>query len=268
VGARHNFEAPSFGLPLNNVGWNIFMPDDDYYFGFGGEMDYQGSGAMQNEVLSFTSDKYWGVNTAEHRASIAEAENRLKNAQALESEGRLDEAKEELQQALIVSNGDNEDARVRLDSLRKQQFKMGMVNRNDAIRYSRNSYDEGQLDRMQGFQEGNFGREYAKRVERELGARYNKALDMVADRFVAVQSAAEETFPSISITIPQNGRRLSFYRQKHVDAGKPLSVHFMAGSGRVIGGLGAVWPAVILFLAVLVYGMLRRKPEPAIGNAA
>lgn len=262
MGMRHTIQAPKFGLPLNNVEWKLYAPARNRYFGFDGTMDAKD--VEKAQVVTFTPEVYVAYNDERRKKNLKKADDLL-NTQVskFRQTGQQKEAQQALEQALNYSLGQedlNEDARVQLRSLRKQQFKMGLVNRRDNVRYGRNVIDDAQLNRLKGFQDGGFTEDYVVRVERDLGKRGNKGLDVVVAKLLDQQTAVEGVVQAMGITMPTEGKELIFERAQHVQEDEHLDVSFVMSSGAVTRNANALYPAVAMFLVMwTALSVMRRK---------
>lgn len=262
---RQRFTAPNFGLPLNDIQWDFYVLPEYRYYAFGGTMVHMPGEPSAARV--FNAQQYAAYNKEQREASLLKARQVLDVGGRLARAGKQKRAKQAFLDALNYSQAEadlNEDARIQLRNLEKQQWKIGLINRRDAVRFSSNIIDERQLGQMAGFQNGEYTQEYAASVEQRLSSKDNDALEMVADKMIEQQAAAAGVVTAIRITMPEHGRRLRFHRALMIDPGSELEVSFRAHTGRLTGWLNALWPAALLF--VFLWGALRRRA--AVGQGA
>jgi len=254
---EQQFEAPRFvDLPLDDIEWTMFVPPGMRYYGFDGTMEYRDDLAEPTE-RPFSITRYSEWNKKQREATIQKAKDVLNVGQQLVQTGQRKSAKKAFQQALNYSQGQadlNEDARVQLRNLVKQQFKIGLVNRRDALRVRRNIQEESeqQVDNITGFQEGDYTQEYADSVEGRLTDKDNSALEIVADKIIDQQAAAAGVVTAIRVTMPEHGRRLTFTRALQIDPKGDLTVIFKASDGWLMGTWRALWPSAILFVLIWI----------------
>jgi len=245
---EHKAVAPTFeGLPLNDIEWSFFVLPQARYYGFGGTMDLVPDSRGMNV---FDTDTYMAYNKQQREATWKKARDVLSEGEAMVKGGRQREARKAFQQALNYSVGQedlNEDARVQLRNLTKQQFKMGLVNRRGANRVRNNVIDEQQIQQMEGFQGGNFTQEYAQQVEQQLSDIDNDALDIVAEKMIDQQAAAAGVVKAIRIVMPEHGRSFRFARSLQVDPKGELSVSFKVSHGTPARWLGTLWSLLFVF---------------------
>ena len=272
-GMRRKYEAPKFirpplsdkdtkpvALPLNDIEWDFYALPNMEYFGFGGTMEHFDEPAVPQQP--FNPDRYEQWNRSWTANNLRLAKDGLDKGQNYIKAGKLNVAKKEFQQALNYSQGQadvNEDARVQLRSLQKQQVKIGLVNRRDNVRFNNNIMDEQQLEQMQGFNGGNYSPEYANNVEKRLSEKDNDALDVVADKVIAQQAAAAGVITAINVTMPEHGRLLRFKRAMQIDPKGDLTVKFRTTSGRFTDIIEALAMAAVLFLMFLAMAARMRS---------
>jgi len=252
LATKQKYRAPNFGLPLNDIEWRFFVTPGMLYYGFGGTMEQLD---IEEKVEQFTAERYNKANKGMRDANIEKAKEILDIGEELKRTGQQKQAQQAFQQALNYSQGNaplNEDARVQLRNLLKQQVKVGLVNRRDAVRYSRNKLDVSQMEQMRGFKDGNFTEEYAASVERRLSAKDNDALEIVADKIIDQQTAAAGVVTAINITMPEHGREVFFQRDTLVDAADELTVEFRTAGAKTVALLHGLGPASGVFAGLWI----------------
>lgn len=269
LATKQKYRAPNFGLPLNDIEWRFFVTPGMLYYGFDGTMEQRDA---PETVERFSVARYEQFNAVMREANIEKAKEILDIGEQLKRTGQQKQAQQAFQQALNYSQGHaplNEDARVQLRNLLKQQVKVGLVNRRDTVRYSRNKLDVGQMEQMRGFKNGNFTEEYAASVERRLSAKDNDALEIVADKIIDQQTAAAGVVTAINITMPEHGRELFFDRGTLVDTADELTVEFRTASAKVLTLLDGMGPASGVFAGLwLLGGIIARIRRQKKANAA
>jgi hypothetical protein len=260
--SKQKYEAPRFNLPLNEIEWVFYVLPGRDYFGFGGTMELESQPGTVVKVFTDSQYREWNK-----KLEVLSKENAIKGldvGEELMKAGKPKQAQQSFQQALNWSQGQaekglNEDARVQLRNLQKQQWKIGLVNRRDAVRASKNIIDEQQIDQMQGFKGGNYTQEYASDVQKRLSDKDNDALELVANKLIDQQTAAAGVVNVIGVTVPEHGRELRFRRAVQIDSQGDLNVTFRVGNGRISGMWRAVWPMVILFAGLWVFAAARMQ---------
>jgi len=184
--------------------------------------------------------------------SIQKARLELDNAGQLLVAGDNRQARKAFENALNYSQGQadlNEDARVQLRNLMKQQVKIGLMNRRDVIRYNQNIIQEGEEQVAMPQQEAveQNAQRYLDRIEQRLSEKDRNALEIVADKMIDQQAAAAGVVTAIRVAMPEHGHRLNFKRPLQTDPTEPLTVSFKVGRGGKLLRLLALWPAFLLF---------------------
>ncbi|MBM4143864.1 MAG: hypothetical protein FJ225_09790 [Lentisphaerae bacterium] len=257
---EQRFDAPRFvDLPLDDIEWTFFVPPALRYYGFGGTLEHREERGYPRTAV-FNAALYDEWNKRQREEVIQKAKQELQAGEQLIQAGRRRSAMRAFEQALNYSQGQsdlNEDARVQLRNMVKQQVKIGLVNRRDALRVSRNIQDAAQAAPSGGFQGGEYTQEYAQTVEGQLSSKDNAALEMVADRIIDQQAAAAGVVAAIRVTMPEHGEKLLFTRALQIDPKADLTVIFKAGTGRLGAAWRAAWPAAVLF--ALLWWLLARR---------
>ena len=205
-------------------------------------------------------------NKQQREATLKKARDVLNTGEQMAKAGRQKEAKKAFQQALNYSMGQedlNEDARVQLRNLTKQQFKIGLVNRRGAVRFRNNIIDEQSAQQMEGFQGGNFTQEYAENIEQQLTSMDNDALEVVAEKMIEQQAAAAGVVKAIRVAMPEHGTEFRFARALQVDPKSELSVSFKVARGTFGKWLGGLWPMLLVFGACWILTAKVCRPKMA-----
>jgi hypothetical protein len=250
-GSRHRLDAPSFDLPLTGIAWDLYVPPSMRCRKFEGTMEYmeESSGA----VAWFNAGVYDDWNKQQRDANLSKARQVLDEAEKMVRSGQQQKAKVAYQQAYNYSQGEqglNEDARVQLRNLVKEQVKLGLVTRRDAIRYAKNITEQPGQVSAGAFLDGNYDPGLAKQVEQQLSDADNGALNAVAEKLIDQQDAAAGVVSAISVTTPTHGRKLSFRRALQIDPSGELSIIFKTGGGRFASAWSTLWPAFLVLAAV------------------
>jgi hypothetical protein len=250
-GSRHRLDAPSFDLPMTGINWHLYVPPSMRCRKFEGTMEYveESSGL----VAWFDAGVYGTWNRQQREANLSKARQVLDEAEKMVRSGQQQKAKAAYQQAYNYSQAEqglNEDARVQLRNLVKQQLKLGLVTRRDAIRNAQNITEApGQVSAV-AFLDGNYDPGLARQVEQQLSHTDNDALNAVAEKLIDQQDAAAGVVSAISVTTPAHGRKLSFRRALQIDPSGELSIVFKTGGGRLSAVWSTVWPALLVLAAL------------------
>ena len=240
---RRELLAPRFpDLPLRDIQWRLFVPTEYRWRLRGGDLDPEAAGAT---LRSFGKAAYETAVQQAQAASLTTARGNLQSLDTLLKAGRQLDARNALQQAVNLSQGEqalNEDARVQFRNVVRQQVKMGLVNRRQALRAEKNIYDEGAPQAQTGWNDGNFDERYVRQVEEQLDAADRDNLDRVADKMVEQQVQAATAATAIRIAMPEHGREIRLRRALLNAGGGTLRVVFEARRAPAGMRLLAYWP--------------------------
>jgi len=253
---HQRIEGPRFNVPLANVRWDLYAPSGYRYYGFDGTMTYK-SEWRQDGIIAFDAAQYETQNKAAYLANNSMAESILKEGESLWKQGKQAEAKQALKQALVFSQGKqelNEDARIQYRNLMRQQAVVGFYNRRAALKKSRNVVDQEdaapqtQQQAAQQVNEGQWTADYGRQVEQKLDAKDTDNLNLVADKMLEQQNAAQIHANPIRVTVPVQGIHLPFSRELQINPGVDMVLEFKASGGRIWGWLATMGAALILIL--------------------
>ncbi|HEY8241454.1 MAG TPA: hypothetical protein VIH35_08405, partial [Kiritimatiellia bacterium] len=222
-------EGPKLDIPLANIAWSIYVPPRYRYGDFGGTLNYRDTGSGWN-ILTFDTERYTASAEQEVSRSLRMAEDVLKKGEELAKEGRQMEARKAFESAMYYSAGRvdmNEDTRIQYRNLAKQQALVGLVNRRADLKRSWNVVDpNAPVAQSQGYNDGQWTPEYGQQVARSLTDEDNASLNAVAEKILDQQAAAEGVAPAIHVTMPLEGRELSFTRALQVNPLAEMVVSF------------------------------------------
>jgi hypothetical protein len=133
----------------------------------------------------------------------------------------------------------------------RQQIKMGLVNRREALRADNNIFDES-APAMQsaGFNGGNFNSDFVRQVDEQLTVQDRSALDLVAQKMADQQGAAAVPATAITIAMPEHGREFPFARALQNAPGGELRIAFRASRPLALPAVWRLWPVLPAFLGL------------------
>jgi hypothetical protein len=261
-GRERKLVAPHFeGVPLKDAQWQIFVHPDSRYYGFGGTMEPVDR--PYATLSSYDYSLYYRRNNEERDQALEMAQQILTKGEQMAKAGNQRQAREAFEQAYNYSAGQtdlNEDARVQLRNLTRQQFKLGLVDRRNAVRVLNNIMEpDGAQSKAQqdGYHGGDFSNDYIQQVEQQLGSRESTALDIVAERMIDQQAAAAGVEKAIRVMLPEHGRQFVFHRDLQIDPDAELSITFKCMAppayrwlltvARGLGLFAGIWCLLALF---------------------
>jgi hypothetical protein len=243
-------------LPLQNITWNVYVPPGSRYHLVNqdfDELDDLLNIEKGQNVKSFGRTEYLAINSSLGTKNLKEAKGKLGSIGAMLEKGDRIQAQRALQQAVSLSQAEqtlNEDARVQFRNVVREQVKIGLVNRREALRNDNNIFDERAPQTQGGYNEGNFSQEFANRVEEQLTAQDRDSLDRVAVKIVEQQAAAAGQGTAISIAMPQHGRLLHFGRLLQNECGGKLELSLKVSTDYSSTQFLKWWPLLPLFLGL------------------
>ncbi len=269
---RQRLAGPQFNVPLTDVRWDVYLPSGYRYHGFGGTLlhkpEWHQDGVVAYNYEQETRNALFKYN--------ARAEEVLKKGESLWKEGKQAQAKQALKEAVVFSQGQqglNEDARIQYRNLMRQQAVVGFASRRSALKKARNVQEddvnnaaapvnEEAQPAAQQVQQGQWTADYGRQVERQMDAKDIGSLNLVADKLLEQQAAAQVRANPIRITMPVLGQHLAFYRELQIHPDSEMAIDFKASSGRwgrllvsVAAGLAVLG---LLMAAMRMWGMRGR----------
>jgi hypothetical protein len=250
-GAPH-LEGPLFDLPLKDITWHLYLPEGYEYSDFEGALTADRATLERLHVERYVAGSY-----DERLKRQIETENRLaksflKKGSYYANQGEQMAAKQALENAYNFSLNQqdlNEDARVQLHKLNKQQAVVGMVGRRGRLRpgASRPVAQQAQQERQ------TFNQNEADRIESSLAKADSENLALIAERMIGQQKAAAGFAWPLKIDPAPRGRHIKLTGAIQVKPNSPMDVRFDLESKEPPrwGNLAA---AAALFAALMVFG--------------
>jgi len=189
---------------------------------------------VNDELRRQRMNERYDIMTYETGVQQANAED-LRNAMDLQTKGnelaqkgRQYEARQALESAYNYSLADpalNEDTRVQLRKLIRQQAVVGLVGRRDQIRLQTGEQQAGPGGQDLG---DRFNQAEAERLENSLSQDDSGNLKRIADRLIDNQDKAAGTALQLIVNTPLKGRMLEFTRPLQVKPNSAMVVTFSA----------------------------------------
>jgi hypothetical protein len=227
--AHQRYLGPRFDLPLKGIAWALYLPEGFEYEDFEGSLTVNEETVRRERYSSYDAGKYDDQILRQRREDEAKAKAWLAEGQRQARIGGQMQAKLALQNAFnrSLSQRDlNEDARVQLNKLTKQQAVVGLVGRRDRLRpmageAARAASPAGKLgDR--------FSQKQAERVESSLSKEDSENLDVIARRLIEQQEKAAGFRWPLRVSLAERGRIVRFDRSLQVKPGSEMWVSFEA----------------------------------------
>ena len=256
------FEGPRFDLPLHQINWTVYAPDDFVYHDVGG-------------TLTLADDAQERV-TFDQQAYEAEVQRfndlRLRRAAAFQAagntlaeQGRQRAARQAFESAWYYSLSDaalNEDARVQLHRLAQDQALVGLIESRDQLR----ALDAPGVSPAVATTE-DVTADRAQRLRNGLGREDADNLAAIIHRVVEAQSAAAATTVPLAVQMPRRGRVLRLSRSILVSPNEPMHLS-LTPRRPVTAGPMTGWGIGLGVFSVLWLGgwLVTRQRVPSVGE--
>jgi aspartate 1-decarboxylase len=228
---RHLLSGPRFDLPLKNITWQVYMPQGFSYSDFGGTMPIDTRIAEAGNVQRYDLQTYQRQIVEVNRSNQLIAQQQQTLARELAQKGEQTAARQALTKGYNFSIGNvalNEDIRVDLDNLLRQQAKVGLINARGRLRQQTGAVADGQNEGVIPLNGQAFSQQQAERIESSLGQADSENLELITRRVIQTQAAAEAPVSQLQVTMPTCGRMLQFRSPLQVEPTAEMSLVFTA----------------------------------------
>ncbi len=243
--------APMFDLPLENIVWKVYLDEKWALKKWTGSLQKQSESIVSaGEAVNMQS--YLRKEVSQQREKTKAAEQMLSLGNRSLEQGNPLQARRAFENAANLSQHDsafNEDARVQLHNIKLQQTIVGLNVRNNE--FISNTGNTGAADAITkkltaaDNREGNYTQQDAKQLLDRNSADENVAFACVAERLIQQQDAAVSSPAMIQVSIPEQGRLLTFSRSVAVDTQADLQIGIKADAGT------ASWLARLAAMALI-----------------
>jgi hypothetical protein len=257
-------QGPSLNVPLENLTWNVIIPEGYRMVSHKGDFDK--SGESSYGTFDLEDYKSFAINKKQNDSQSAVI--LLDQAVSWAAKGDQEKAAQCFSNAVRNGNLDaasGEDARVQLRELKTQQAVLGLNTRRQKLTLDNKSSatpnDNAQLQEaananpiLQGY--FNYDPNQFDSFLAGNSADENTALKDIANRIVLQQLAAEPAPQALDITLPERGNVISFTRSVQVDGngGEPMSITL----GIRENSSNSAWLAIPLCLLLGAIGVRRK----------
>ena len=253
----HQLSGPRFDLPLKQITWHLYVPEGFKYDDFGGTLTIDRKAVIDQQIHRYNLQYYERQILEVQSANDRFAQQQQKLARELAKRGRQADARRALSKGYNFSRGNmalNEDIRVDLDNLLRQQAKVGLVNARGRLRQqaSGTAPDQGLI--VVDGKSVSFSQQQAERIESSLGKADSENLELITRRIIQTQEAAEGSVAQLQITMPFCGKMLRFDSPLQVEPKAEMAVTFRARPQRIRHLDPSAWYGLGLFAGLLVVG--------------
>jgi hypothetical protein len=265
---RHALQGPRFDLPLKNITWQVYMPEGYGYSDFGGTLSVNPQAAQAASIHSYGLQTYQQRIVQINRLNDQVAQQQQTLARVLSEKGEQDAARQALAKGYNFSFGNsalNEDIRVDLDNLVRQQAKAALINARGRLRQQSGVPAEGQVGPMPPMsqQQQGFSLQQVERIENSIGQADNENLELITRRILQTQAAAETSVSQIQVTMPICGKVVQFESPLQVEPAAEMMVSFTAKPQPLARMDPSLGYGVGLFAVLAIGGaLLKRMRDP------
>lgn len=264
-GFSHQLLGPSFDLPLENITWNVYVPEN------WNVKDWESSLQLRSEAIAVVPttvnvDSYLQTETARLEEKSREAEGLLSMGNQFLQGGTPHQARRAYEAAWRLSPQDaafNEDARVQLHNLKMQQALLGLNQRRQAAFEYLEKRDgktaKTPFTRWSVGEAPDYTQQQAQQALEQNPAEDNAALVRLAERLIRQQDAGIAKPGAVRAALPTHGKQLTFTGSLQVKewAGLEVKLDSKAGSA---GGFGArVATILAIFISLLFFARISEK---------
>ncbi len=270
-GARdfnHQFLGPSFDLPLENITWQVFVPEDWQVRDWESSLQLR-SKSMVARPAVLSLDGYLQAEAARQQEKSKEAGTLLSMGNDFLQKGVPQQARRAYQSAWKLSSQDaafNEDARVQLQNLKMQQALLGLNQRRQAaFDYPEKGGKVGRtpFSRWAPGQSPEYTQQQAEQVLEQNGAEDNAVLSRLAERLIRQQDAGVAKPEAIRANLPAQGKPLIFTGSLQVQSWADLRIKLDAKTKVTNPWASRFAVLALIFAGLGVLAALVRAPSRA-----
>lgn len=263
---EQSYAGPRFDLPLRNVRWVFYLPEHLDYDDFAGTMN------LDEDTLDNPRIARYDIDTYEKRLQMnmvrgnRQVRQMQEEARQLVARGEQQEAKQTLVDAFNNPYQEfdlNEDIRVELHNLNKQQAMVGLKGRRYYIRPNKKALSPRQS--AAGDLGGTFTEEQARRELSALDKADSENLDIISTRIIDAQEVAAGAAVPLTIQMPERGVVVELTRPLQVKPNSEMKVTCRADTmPGTFPGAGVVCAAGVFVAALLLICFGPRAADRAI----
>ena len=266
---RQTFEGPRFELPLRNIVWSLYLPENLSYRDFAGTLDHVGkmeaflrSGGMSRGVIEY--DKF---NDSISKVNFDKAKTLFSEGKRQIAQGKSKEGWEAMENAQALSESDvalNADIQGQLQQYQRDYSVVALGNRRREQRQQANLKNIPAAQKLmpsatEQQQPAQFERiQDATQMRQQLGGEDVASINTISDKIFAQQKAATNVFQPLRLTIPESGTLVRFERALQVTPDAPMRASVRAsGAWGWQGGKGFMSGVVLAAALLVLIGILR-----------
>ena len=264
--------SPELNVPLENIEWNVVAPKGFSLTDRSGNLELK----QEQRWTQFDKSTYLSKAKGEREAQAQKAATLLKQANDFLQEGDQSKARwafNSVANQYALDAASNEDARVQLENLKKQQAVVGLNTRRQRLFLNNPSETppnqqeeqiESGINQNRVLQAGdlNYRPQEVSQLLQGNTSEDNAALTRIAGRLVDHQRSTLPAPQAITITLPEEGTVYTFQRTVQVSENAPLSLDLtFSPNYRLAIGSALVLVLLLLGLAFLMSTPTRGKKK-------
>ncbi|MEI8246417.1 MAG: hypothetical protein WCI51_11330 [Lentisphaerota bacterium] len=236
-----SYAGPQFDIPLRNVTWDLFLPENSSYSRFGGTL------AWKDEFISSFNPESLQKYDAESNQRIKSEKGRAQELLSLGSQyynsGNKDKAIQAFQSAIDISG----DKALRSDI----QGQLMQNTRGENVKNISRRRDAVAQNRYAAEPQAKSSSENGEPAGDEL-----KSLQDISDRIFLQQQAAAALPQVIRADIPWQGKKVTFERALEIQNNAPLEVNFNAEEKLKASSFAGYFGFILMLVAFSTIFML------------
>ena len=222
------FQGPQFDLPLKNIEWAMYVPQDWNI----GEIEGTLLPVIKERnylVSSYSVDRYEEAVSGLLTSNTKKSKDYQRQAEDFNKNGQRKNAMDALQNAYNWSNMGNdtalnEDARVQLHQLNQEQAVVGMINRRNDIAKNMS----GQVVGLEPIQDlDNIKQEDVSKLQNSIAQADNDNIGMICGNIVKTQETANMQNVQLFVNMPLSGKKIEMTRSLQVKPFDNLEIDFV-----------------------------------------
>ncbi|MEX2215677.1 MAG: hypothetical protein WD768_16315 [Phycisphaeraceae bacterium] len=242
-------EGPRFDLPLKNVTWQMFVPEQFKYDDFAGTL------RVTQEVVDEVRIERYGTAEYDQQVTNFNRSNQLIAADAdaagdrLLSEGRGKQAQRAFEAAVHYS-AFSEDSRVKLHQFNSNKALVGLVGSRLRLRQQTDGAGLGAVEEL------DLNTEVIGRVKSSLPKADSENLEAQTKVWTDIQEKAAGDTVQLAVNLPVRGRLLEFTRTVQVNAQENMFVQFQTKPQEGPASSSTRWSLAGVFIAIVLVMLL------------
>ena len=236
-----SYAGPQFDIPLRNVTWDLFLPENSSYSRFGGTL------AWKDEFISSFNpeslQKYDAENNQRIKSEKGRAQELLSMGSQYYNSGNKDKAIQAFQSAIDISG----DKALRSDI----QGQLMQNTRGENVKNISRRRDAVAQNRYAAEPQAKSSSENGEPAGDEL-----KSLQDISDRIFLQQQAAAALPQVIRADIPWQGKKVTFERALEIQNNAPLEVNFNAEEKLKASSFAGYFGFILMLVAFSTIFML------------